>query len=70
MRRRWEHKVRPEFGTRYAAELSEIDWQRWIDKLTRDGLSRSSIAQLISLAPYEERRAAAPPLLLCMFARS
>ncbi len=50
MRRRWQYKVRPEFGDRFAGELTEMDWQRWIDQLTRLGLSRSSIAQLISLA--------------------
>lgn len=60
MRRRWEYKVRPEFGDRYAAELTEIDWQRWIDQLTRNGLSRSSIAQLVSLASGVYAWAAAP----------
>src|SRR4051812_26901458 len=50
MRRRWEYKVRPEFGDRFAGELTEMDWQRWIDQLAREGLSRSLIAQLISLA--------------------
>jgi hypothetical protein len=50
MRRRWQCKVRPEFGDRFARELTEIDWQRWIDQLARHGRSRSSIAQLVSLA--------------------
>jgi integrase len=60
MRRRWEYKVRPEFGDRFAGELTEMDWQRWIDQLTRHGLSRSSIAQLISLASGIYAWAAAP----------
>src|SRR3954454_21283066 len=60
MRRRWDNKVRPEFGDRFAGELTEMDWQRWIDQLARQGLSRSSIAQLISLASGIYAWAAAP----------
>jgi integrase len=60
MRRRWQYKVRPEFGDRFAGELTEMDWQRWIDQLTRQGLSRSSIAQLVSLASGIYAWAAAP----------
>src|SRR3954467_7143372 len=60
MRRRWQYKVRPEFGERYAGELTELDWQRWIDHLARQGLSRSSIAQLISLASGIYAWASAP----------
>src|SRR4051795_4853147 len=60
MRRRWDYNVRPEFGDRFAGELTEIDWQRWIDELTRNGLSRSSIAQLVSLASGIYAWAAAP----------
>ena len=60
MRRRWQYKLRPEFGDRFANELTEIDWQRWIDQLARQGLSRSSIAQLISLASGIYAWAAAP----------
>ena len=60
MRRRWENKVQPEFGDRFAGELTEMDWQRWIDQLAREGLSRSSIAQLISLASGIYARASAP----------
>src|SRR5687767_4452642 len=60
MRRRWQYKVRPEFGDRYAGELTEMNWQRWIDQLTRHGLSRSSIAQLISLASGMYAWATAP----------
>src|SRR5215207_7775044 len=60
VRRRWQYKVRPEFGDRFVGELTEIDWQRWIDQLTRQGLSRSSIAQLVSLASGIYAWAAAP----------
>lgn len=60
MRRRWDYKVRPEFGECFAAELTEMDWQRWIDELARTGLSRSSIAQLISLASGVYAWASAP----------
>ena len=60
MRRRWANKVRPEFGDRFAGELTEMDWQRWIDQLAREGLSRSSIAQLISLASGIYAWASAP----------
>ena len=60
MRRRWQYKVRPEFGDRFAGDLTEMDWQRWIDQLTRQGLSRSSIAQLVSLASGIYSWAAAP----------
>jgi integrase len=60
MRRRWDYKVRPEFGDRFAGELTEMEWQRWIDHLARQGLSRSSIAQLVSLASGIYAWAAAP----------
>ncbi len=60
MRRRWRYKLRPEFGDRFADELTEMDWQRWVDDLARKGLSRSSIAQLISLASGIYAWASAP----------
>jgi hypothetical protein len=44
----------------FRGELTEVDWQRWIDQLTRQGLSRWSIAQLISLASGIYAWAAAP----------
>ena len=61
MRRRWEYKVRPEFGDRFAGELTEMDWQRWIDELARKGLSRSTIAQLCAVASGIYAWASAPP---------
>jgi hypothetical protein len=60
MRRRWLYTLRPEFGNRFAGELTELDCQLWIDQLARRGLSRSSIAQLISLASGIYAWAAAP----------
>jgi integrase len=60
MRRRWRYHLRREFGDRFAGELTEIDWQRWIDELARKGLSRASIAQLISLASGIYAWASAP----------
>ena len=50
MRRSWVYLVRPEFGPRIASEISEIDWQRWIDELARKRLSRSTVAKHVSLA--------------------
>src|SRR4051794_14229531 len=50
MRRSLRYHVLPVFGQMYASEITEIDWQRWIDKLARRGLSRSTIAKHISVA--------------------
>lgn len=50
MLRSWKYRLRPEFGGRIAEEISEIDWQRWIDELARQGLSRSTIAKHVSVA--------------------
>ena len=44
----------------HASEISEIDWQRWIDKLARRGLSRSTIAKHISVASDIYAWASAP----------
>ncbi len=60
MRRSWVYLVRPEFGPRIASEISELDWQRWIDGLTRKGLSRSTIAKHVSLASNIYAWASAP----------
>src|SRR3954453_4327355 len=50
MRRSWRYRLLPEFGPRIADEITEIDWQRWIDELARAGLSRSTIAKHVSVA--------------------
>ena len=39
----------PEFGGRHAAELTEVDWQLWVDRLSAEGLSRSRIANLVAV---------------------
>src|SRR3954470_13542309 len=53
-------RLKPEFGPRIAEEISEIDWQRWIDELARAGLSRSTIAKHVSVASGIYAWASAP----------
>src|SRR3954469_2383880 len=50
MRRSLKSHVLPVFGPQHAAEVSELDWQVWIDQLARRGLARSTIAKHISVA--------------------
>src|ERR1700753_2141907 len=50
MGRSLKYHLLPHFGPMHAAEISELDWQAWIDKLARRGLSRSTIAKHISVA--------------------
>src|SRR4051812_40105792 len=50
MLRSWRYRLKPEFGPRIAEEITEIDWQRWIDELARADLSRSTIAKHVSVA--------------------
>jgi hypothetical protein len=40
----------PEFGSRIAEDVTELEWQRWIDGLRDSGLSRSRIANLLAVA--------------------
>ena len=60
MRRSWRYRLLPEFGPRIAEEITEIDWQRWIDELARSGLSRSTIAKHVSVASGIYAWASAP----------
>src|SRR3954451_7072809 len=60
MLRSWKYRLRPEFGPRIAEEITEIDWQRWIDQLARQGLSRSTIAKYVSVASGIYAWASAP----------
>src|SRR3954470_16226199 len=60
MLRSWKYRLRPEFGPRIAEEITEIDWQRWIDELARAGLSRSTIAKHVSVASGIYAWASAP----------
>jgi integrase len=39
----------PEFGGRHAKEITERDWQLWVDRLGEEGLSRSRIANMLSV---------------------
>lgn len=39
----------PQFGGRHAIEITEVDWQRWVNRLSEEGLSRSRIANMISV---------------------
>src|SRR4051812_30268341 len=49
-RRSWLHVLRPEFGPMVAEEISEVEWQIWVDQLSREGLSRSRIANHVAVA--------------------
>jgi integrase len=40
----------PEFGPRAASEIDEGEWQSWVDRLSREGLSRSRIANHLAVA--------------------
>jgi integrase len=42
--------LRPEFGPMVADEIGEIEWQMWVDRLSREGLSRSRIASHVAVA--------------------
>jgi integrase len=44
------NRLIPEFGGRHAAEITEVDWQLWVDRLSQqEGLSRSRIANQVSV---------------------
>lgn len=40
----------PEFGARIAGEIDDGEWQSWVDRLSRQGLSRSRIANHVAVA--------------------
>jgi integrase len=40
----------PEFGGRPASDISDREWQTWVDRLSREGLSRSRIANHLAVA--------------------
>jgi integrase len=48
-RRSWNHVIKPEFGPMVADEISEVEWQMWVDQLSREGLSRSRIANHVAV---------------------
>jgi integrase len=39
----------PEFGARPAGEIDDREWQTWVDRLSREGLSRSRIANHLAV---------------------
>src|SRR4051794_23208512 len=45
MGRSLKYHVLPVFGPQRASEITELDWQAWIDQLARRGLARSTIAK-------------------------
>src|SRR4051812_39261053 len=60
MRRSLEYHLLPVFGPQHASEITELDWQCWIDQLARRGLARSTIAKHISVASDIYAWASAP----------
>ena len=40
----------PEFGARAAGDIDDRGWQTWVDRLSREGLSRSRIANHLAVA--------------------
>ena len=40
----------PEFGARPASQIDDREWQTWVDRLSRQGLSRSRIANHLAVA--------------------
>jgi integrase len=49
-RRSLEHALKEEFGAFPAASIEEVEWQLWADRLSREGLSRSRIANHLAVA--------------------
>lgn len=60
MGRSLKYHVLPVFGPQHAAEITELEWQAWIDQLARKGLARSTIAKHISVASDIYAWASAP----------
>jgi len=42
--------LEPEFGARPASSIEPYEWQTWVDRLSRQGLSRSRIANHLAVA--------------------
>jgi hypothetical protein len=40
----------PEFGPMPADDIGEVEWQMWIDELSREGLTRSRISTHVAVA--------------------
>jgi integrase len=44
------YALEPEFGARPASTIESLEWQMWVDRLSRQGLSRSRIANHLAVA--------------------
>ena len=44
-----QYVLTPEFGVRPAGEIDDREWQTWVDRLSREGLSRSRIANHLAM---------------------
>jgi hypothetical protein len=47
--RSYRNFVRPEFGPMPANDIGEVEWQMWIDELSREGLTRSRISTHVAV---------------------
>ncbi len=45
-----QYVLSPEFGARPASDIDDREWQLWVDRLSREGLSRSRIANHLAVA--------------------
>ena len=48
--RSYRNFLRPEFGPFAADAINEVEWQMWIDRVSREGLSRSRITTHVAVA--------------------
>jgi len=48
--RSYDNFLRPEFGPFAADDIGEVEWQMWVDRLSREGLSRSRITTHVAVA--------------------
>jgi integrase len=48
--RSYTNFLRPEFGPMPADDIAEVEWQMWIDRLSREGLSRFRITTHVAVA--------------------
>src|SRR5450755_1440052 len=55
-----QYVLTPEFGVRPAGEIDDREWQTWVDRLSREGLSRSRIANHLAVARAIYGRASRP----------
>jgi integrase len=58
--RSYRNFLRPEFGPFPADDIGEVEWQMWVDRLSREGLSRSRITTHVAVASAIYAWATAP----------